>query len=45
MKKPVVYMIYSEKLDKFYIGKSENFEQRTLIYNSDENAKAKQAVK
>lgn len=39
MKKPVVYIIYSEKLDKFYVGKSENFEQRIMIHNSDENEK------
>jgi len=36
---PVVYIIYSEKLNKFYIGKSENFPQRLIIHNSDENEK------
>jgi len=36
---PVVYIIYSEKLNKFYIGKSENFAQRLMIHNSDENEK------
>ena len=36
---PVVYIIYSEKLDKFYIGKSENFAQRLMIHNLDENEK------
>jgi putative endonuclease len=35
----VVYIIYSEKLDKFYIGKSENYSQRIMIHNSDENEK------
>jgi putative endonuclease len=35
----VAYIIYSEKLDKFYIGKSENFPQRILFHNSDENEK------
>jgi putative endonuclease len=37
--KPVAYIIYSEKLDKFYIGKSENFDQRIVFHNSDENEK------
>lgn len=36
---PVTYIIYSEKLDKFYIGKSETFSQRILFHNSDENEK------
>jgi putative endonuclease len=36
---PIAYIIYSEKLDKFYIGKSENFPQRILFHNSDENEK------
>ncbi len=36
---PVVYILYSEKLDKFYIGKSQNFQQRLMIHNSDENEK------
>ncbi len=36
---PVTYILYSEKLDKFYIGYSENFEQRILFHNSDENRK------
>jgi putative endonuclease len=36
---PVVYIIYSKKLNKFYIGKSENFTQRLVIHNSDENEK------
>ena len=35
----VAYIIYSEKLDKFYIGKSENFDQRIIFHNSDENEK------
>jgi putative endonuclease len=35
--KPVAYIIYSEKLDKFYIGKSENFTQRISMHNSDQN--------
>ncbi len=35
----VTYIIYSEKLDKFYIGKSENFDQRILFHNSNENEK------
>jgi putative endonuclease len=39
MTKPVAYIIYSEKLDKFYIGKSENFPQRILFHNSDGNEK------
>ncbi len=36
---PVAYIIYSEKLKKFYIGKSENFSKRILFHNSDENEK------
>jgi putative endonuclease len=36
---PVVYILYSHLLDKFYIGKSENFAQRLLIHNSGENEK------
>jgi putative endonuclease len=39
MTEPVAYIIYSEKLDKFYIGKSENYLQRILFHNSDENEK------
>lgn len=37
--KIVVYILHSSKLDKFYIGFSENFEQRLMIHNSDENEK------
>jgi putative endonuclease len=36
---PAAYIIYSEKIDKFYVGKSENFPQRLLFHNSDENEK------
>jgi putative endonuclease len=39
MKKAAVYIIYSKKLNKFYIGKTENFYQRILFHNSDENEK------
>jgi putative endonuclease len=39
MESAVVYILYSEKLDKFYVGKSENFRQRLIIHNSDENEK------
>ena len=35
----VVYIIYSEKIDKYYIGRSENFDQRIEIHNSPENLK------
>ena len=35
----VTYIIYSEKLDKFYVGKSENYSQRIIIHNSDGNEK------
>ncbi len=35
----VVYILYSEKLDKFYIGYSENMEQRIGFHNSEENLK------
>ena len=37
MATPVVYIIYSEKWDKFYIGKSENYPQRIVFHNADEN--------
>jgi putative endonuclease len=36
---PVVYILHSEKLDKFYIGYSLNFEQRLEIHNSEQNTK------
>ena len=39
MKQPAVCIRYSNKLGKFFIGKSENFIQRFTIYNSDENEK------
>ncbi|MEO5643898.1 MAG: GIY-YIG nuclease family protein [Bacteroidia bacterium] len=35
--KAVVYIIYSERLNKFYIGKSENYAQRIKNHNSDGN--------
>ncbi len=35
----LVYILYSSKLDKFYVGFSENFTQRKGIHNSDENEK------
>ncbi len=37
--KPVVYILYSVKLDKFYIGFSENFNQRLEIHNDEANEK------
>jgi putative endonuclease len=37
--KPVVYIIYSKSLDKYYVGKSENFGLRLEIHNSDGNEK------
>ena len=35
----VAYIIYSKKLDKYYVGQSDNFVQRLQIHNSDENEK------
>nr|WP_294860652.1 GIY-YIG nuclease family protein [uncultured Fluviicola sp.] len=29
-----VYINYSEKFDKYYIGQTENFESRILLHNS-----------
>lgn len=29
-----VYINYSEKFDKYYIGQTENFESRLLLHNS-----------
>jgi putative endonuclease len=34
---PVAYIIYSQKLDKYYVGSSENFNERIVTHNSDEN--------
>jgi len=35
----VVYILYSKSLDKFYVGYSENMEQRIGFHNSEENLK------
>ena len=35
----VVYILYSDRLDKFYIGFSENIDQRISFHNSEENLK------
>jgi putative endonuclease len=35
----IAYILYSEKLDRFYIGYSLDFEQRLYIHNSSENEK------
>jgi len=35
----VVYILYSQVLDKFYIGYSENIVQRLSFHNSPENLK------
>ena len=40
------YIIYSTKIDKYYIGETENFEKRLLEHNSGffKNAYTKQAT-
>ena len=35
----VVYILFSEKLSKFYIGFSENLQQRIEFHNSSQNLK------
>ena len=32
-----IYILYSEKIDKYYIGSTSNIENRLLFHNSEKN--------